>query len=219
MPAAAEALLAEAEAFRAWQARRYPGKAPREIGGEWETAYPRMDQACRAFSRVLEEMEPAAASEALLREMDYLLARDNEAEWIAGALTEYPDWFLTLCRYSVRAGDEEARWQLAAYLPDCPGPGREELLLRLVEDPAEYVCRRALLSLPKLCPGQVEKYARLFWERSCYPERLLEYQRMAALTALWEAGSPALPEYLERAMEAGGQYLRQCAEGLKKQGG
>lgn len=211
-----EELLRSINQFRAWQAARFPERSPCEISGEWETWYVDWVEINTAFCKVLQEAEPKTEDKHLLDEMIYIIARDNECELLIEELVEYPKWFGVLCHHSLSTEEADAKWQFASYLSRCEcGHEIKELILAFVEDPNEYVCRRALLAMPSIYPDKVSYYAELFWKRELYASELQEYQRMAALTVLHEVHSPLLDVYLEKAKEGEGKYLRQCAEKIE----
>lgn len=212
-----EWLLAEAGRFRRWQEANFPGEDPENIGGAWEVDYPGWDSAWRAFCHVLTEVKPDAAGQELLDAMLFLIGRDNEAEFLIAETAKHPDWFAVLCLRAADSGENEAKWQFAAYLPKFPEwPAGRELLVRFAQDSHEYVSRRALLAMPELCPEQAERFAALFWNKTCYPDELQEYQRIAVLVSLDAAHSSLLLRYLAMAHQAGGRYLLEHAERIEK---
>ena len=152
----------------------------------------------------------------LLDEMVYLIARANEAEGFIQETTSHPQWFECLCRRAAASNESEAKWQFAAYLPECPCSQEiKDMILDFAKDPNEYVSRRALLAMPALRPDCVEQFAPLFWERNCYPLELQEYQRSAVLVSLDAIHSGLLPQYLEQAKQDGRRYLLEHAERIE----
>ena len=133
-----ERLLEQAIKFHQWQEATYPGKTSEELGGEWEVDYPywndtysafchvltQMDaetaDSVSAFCHVLTQMDAETADSVLLDEMVYLIARDNEAEGLIQETTSHLQWFERLCRRAGASNESEAKWQFAAYLPECP---------------------------------------------------------------------------------------------------
>ena len=168
-----ERLLEQAIKFHQWQEATYPGKTSEEIGGEWEVDYPYWNDTYSAFCQVLTQMDAETADSVLLDEMVYLIARDNEAEGFIQETTSHPQWFECLCRRAAASNESEAKWQFAAYLPECPCSQEiKDMILDFAKDPNEYVSRRALLAMPALRPDCVEQFAPLFWERNCYEKAL-----------------------------------------------
>ena len=115
-----ERLLEQAIKFHQWQEDTYPEKTAEEIGSMWEVDYPYWNDTYRAFCHVLTQMDAETADSVLLDEMVYLIARDNEAEGFIQETTSHPQWFERLCRRAAASNESEAKWQFAAYLPECP---------------------------------------------------------------------------------------------------
>ena len=211
-----ERLLEQAIKFHQWQEATYPGKTAEEIGGEWEVDYPYWNDTYSAFCHVLTQMDAETADSVLLDEMVYLIARDNEAEGFIQETISHPQWFECLCRRAAASNESEAKWQFAAYLPECPCSQEvKDMILDFAKDPNEYVSRRALLAMPALRPDCVEKFAPLFWERNCYSLELQEYQRIAVLVSLDTIHSGLLPQYLEQAKQDGRRYLLEHAKRIE----
>ena len=191
-------------------------KTTEEIGGAWEVDYPAWNDIFDAFCHVLTQMDAETADSVLLDEMVYLIARDNEAEGFIQETTSHPQWFERLCRRAAASNESEAKWQFAAYLPECSCSQEvRDIILDFAKDPNEYVSRRALLAMPALRPDCVEQFAPLFWERNCYPLELQEYQRIAVLVSLDAIHSGLLPQYLEQAKQDGRRYLLEHAERIE----
>ena len=211
-----ERLLEQAIKFHQWQEETYPGKTAEEIGGEWEVDYPYWNDTYSAFCHVLTQMDAEAADSILLDEMVYLIARANEAEGFIQETTSHPQWFECLCRRAAASNETEAKWQFAAYLPECQCSQEvKDMILDFAKDPDEYVSRRALLAMPAMRPDCVEQFAPLFWERNCYSLESQEYQRIAVLASLDAIHSDLLPQYLERAKQDGRRYLLEHAERIE----
>ena len=211
-----ECLLEQARKFHQWQEITYPGKTTEEIGGEWEVDYPAWNDIFDAFCHVLTQMDAEMADSFLLDEMVYLIARANEAEGFIQETTSHPKWFECLCRRAAASNENEAKWQFAAYLPECSCSQKvRDIILDFAKDPNEYVSRRALLAMPALRPDCVEQFAPLFWERNCYSPELQEYQRIAVLVSLDAIHSDLLPQYLERAKQDGRSYLLEHAKRIE----
>lgn len=211
-----ECLLEQARKFHQWQEITYPGKTTEEIGGVWEVDYPAWNDIFDAFCHVLTQMDAETADSVLLDEMVYLLARDNEAEGFIQETTSQPKWFECLCRRAAASNENEAKWQFAAYLPECPCSQEvKDMILDFAKDPNEYLSRRALLAMPVLRPDCVEQFAPLFWECSCYSPELQEYQRIAVLVSLDAIHSDLLPQYLELAKQDGRSYLLEHAKRIE----
>lgn len=94
-------------------------KTTEEIGGVWEVDYPAWNDIFDAFCHVLTQMNAEMADSVLLDEMVYLIARANEAEGFIQETTSHPQWFECLFRRAAASNENEAKWQFAAYLPEC----------------------------------------------------------------------------------------------------
>ena len=211
-----ECLLEQVGKFHQWQEITYPGKTTEEIGGAWEVDYPAWNDIFDAFCHVLTQMNAEMADSVLLDEMVYLIARANEAEGFIQETTSHPQWFECLCRRAAASNENEAKWQFAAYLPECSCSQKvRDIILDFAKDPNEYVSRRALLAMPALRPDCVEQFAPLFWERNCYSPELQEYQRIAVLISLDAIHSDLLPQYLEWAKQDGQSYLLEHAKRIE----
>lgn len=185
-----ECLLEQARKFHQWQEITYPGKTTEEIGGVWEVDYPAWNDIFDAFCHVLTQMDAETADSVLLDEMVYLLARDNEAEGFIQETTSQPKWFECLCRRAAASNENEAKWQFAAYLPECPCSQEvKDMILDFAKDPNEYLSRRALLAMPVLRPDCVEQFAPLFWECSCYS---LNFRNISG-SPFWFHWMPSIP--------------------------
>ena len=155
-----EWLLEQARKFHQWQEITYPGKNTEEIGGEWEVDYPAWNDIFDAFCHVLTQMDAETADSVLLDEMVYLIARDNEAEGVIQETTSHPQWFECLCRRAVASNENEAKWQFAAYLPECSCSQEvRDIILNFAKDPNEYVSPTVTLLNFRNTSGS------LFWSR------------------------------------------------------
>lgn len=211
-----ERLLEQAIKFHQWQEVTYPNQTTEEIGGAWEVDYPAWSEVFDAFCHVLIQMDAGSADNLLMEEMIYLIARANEAEGLIQEVVSHPQWFECLCRRAIVSNESEAKWQFAAYLPECPcNQEVKDMILDFAKDPNEYVSRRALLAMPALRPDCVEQFAPLFWERNCYSLELQEYQRIAVLVSLDAIHSGLLSQYIKRAKRDGRKYLLEAAERIE----
>ena len=168
--------------------------------GEWEMYYNNWDNIYTSFINVLKNEEP---TKKYVYDMIYIIARDNECEYIIEELTEYKYWFELLCKYSLKTNEYNAKWQFAHYLSEyvekynCNEFAKESII-KFLEDKNEYVSRRALLVLHKILPEKIENYANIFWYSNINNE-LKQYQIMAILEALYNIKSPIIFEYIEKA--------------------
>jgi HEAT repeat protein len=84
----------------------------------------------------------------VLCEIVYVLARDNEDERVLEMLTSRPEIVFALCELA--SSESEARWQIAVALGRIGGVEASARLQRFVDDPEEYVRRRATLALQEI---------------------------------------------------------------------
>jgi HEAT repeat protein len=150
---------------------------------------------CPDCALVYAAVEAALCSDELDRvaveQLLWLVSWDEEPEFILGCLVEHPKQGLRLATMGIAHADEHARWQLAVFLGTQPDPGAVALLRRYIEDPDEYVRRRALLAAVSHDAAFAEARA---WSRLTDPH---EYSRADAIWVLWEVKSALLPEALQ----------------------
>ena len=186
--------------FRRW-ASRYPVE---DRSGEWECAYPDWPSIYTAVKDVLSREDALAhLGDSGIESILYLLARDNECEFIAKALANKPDILTAFAHAALQTDESDAKWQIAHRFRNMQVPPNdaEALLLKFVEDDDEYVRRHALLALGNMKSSRTEDLACKAWESDD------EYQRIDALWALKACGSPLLPALVSAAMEDGRRYL------------
>lgn len=184
--------------------------------GEWESEYNDWRTIYSEFEIIIKNLTPEQHTKEELMELIYILARDNESEFLADIIKESQEWLIYLCEYSFLSDENDARWQLAIrakYIQD--KAISRQLLERYVNDSDEYVNRRALMELAEVLPDKVEYYSRIFWDRDIYGD-LSEYQRMAVLEALEKINSELLPKYLEETKKDGSKYLVRFASKIKE---
>jgi hypothetical protein len=189
--------LSEVARFKAWAASLPPG--PRN--GEWECDDEHWSELRVAFEAFLGERTPeqwtAEETEAVL----YAVARDNEVEIVAQAMSQFPGHLLAAARASVGSAEPDAKWQLAEVLTETVPEQAHAILEVLSSDGDEYVRRRVLLLLGRLRSPLVEALVDRAWETGN------EYQRIAALYALHDLGSARLQDFLSRAEADGRKHL------------
>ncbi|MGY8634826.1 HEAT repeat domain-containing protein [Bradyrhizobium sp. 14AA] len=204
----AEARLAEAvSAFRNW-ADCYPVG---ERSGEWECDYDQWPSITSAFTAFLDSGVPQRWNASVIEMLLYILARDNEMEMLKEELITRPAHLVVLARAALRSTEQDARWQLADALGSIELPANEvePLLVQLFHDRDEYVSRRALLALARRQTSEAEALALRAWSTEH------EYQRMAALEALFACRSPLLQSHLDLAERDGRQHLVNAANKLR----
>jgi HEAT repeat protein len=180
--------------FRAWEAN-HPGRC-----GEWETDYEEWPALRAAADEVLARKPRCDAEISLLL---YALARDNEGELIRGMLEEHPESGMMLARAAAQCPDPDARWQIAEFLGTRDEDEARALLRTFVDDPDEYVRRRALLASVRIEPAFAVGIA-VAWLDSAS-----EYSRLTALAILFEARAAELRSALDRLRHDPARYVRE----------
>lgn len=205
-------LLTEVGRFQEWAGQHSP--VPRS--GEWEFYYPNWGDLYQAvFEFVAGKPFPTWSPEEVGAVL-YALARDNESEHIAEELCSlYPELLMPLTQAALQFDDPQARWQLAEALGWLKSDivEQERLLLTLARDDDEYVRRRSLQSLTRLGSSSVEALALEAWNR---PDPHQQWSRMMVLSCLSQLGSPQLEPLLSEAEQDNRQYLRECAEKIRR---
>lgn len=168
----------------------------------WEMNYPDWHRLQTAFFTFLDETDKADWDEQDWQDVLYAVARDNENKYFIGRVSEDPSLLKRFSLEVLKSDEADAKWQIA----ECLGrvaelEFAEPILLILVDDADEYVRRRSLLALSVLGSKEAERLAILAWETG------LLYQRIGALHALSNIGSPRLHHFLELAKQDGRTYL------------
>lgn len=169
----------------------------------------------RAVLELVDQKPFASWSADELSAVLYVVARDNEMEYLSREIRERAgDLLLDLAEASLRVGEPEARWQLATELgyASTGAARRDQLLLRLARDEDEYVRRRSLQSLARLGSPATEQVALEAWSR---PDESQQWARMMALWALHRVGSARLEPLLAEAERDDRPYLSGYAEKIR----
>lgn len=196
--------------FKAWTKKNYPGFAEDNDNGEWCFCDEFYDMYAYSLT-IIRQIAANAATEQMIDDLLYVIARDNEREIIAEELKGHSAWFALLCRRSLDTGYINAQWQFAKHLPSCKdNDDFKEIIYAFLDTGDEYTERMALRSLADIYPEQAERYAIEFWERNKYEYD--EYQKIMVLHVLYQIHSPKLPHYLALAEASEYEYLRQNAE-------
>jgi len=198
------------KAFKKFQKRYYPKVTEKNDNGEWVFGI-QFNQMCSAYLTIIERHKAEYASEALINDMLYVIARDNECSYLLVKTLDYPDWFEVLCRHSVKTDYYNAKWQFAEQMGSYKGESDvKKLLFCFIESGDEYTERMALKSLCEHFPERAEEYAVKFWNRNIYEED--EYQKIMALYALYKIKSPLLKKYIAESYGTGYRYLKEWAD-------
>lgn len=198
-------LFTEIERFNTW-AEGYSPKPQAERGGEWELDYPEGWQIIyKQFEDFARSTQAGDWSTDEIDRLLYIIARDNECQALINSL--HDDALVLLAESALARGEMDCKWQIADTLQRIADKQRAvDLIERFVNDPEEYVNRRALMAMARLDAGRTETYCRKHWERTIYGD-MDEYQRIAILHSLKQIGSPLLKHYLELAKADGREYL------------
>lgn len=158
-----EELVGTINDFRCWQLKRFSDLPVSQMNGEWENEYDDWGKIYQSFRNVLSSVDPGLANDALLDEMIYVIARDNECEILIDELIQYPRWFEVLCKRSLQTGEADAKWQFADRLPQCEcRPEVMDMIWAFANDSHEYVRRRARARISEMKKIKV----RCIWEHN-----------------------------------------------------
>ena len=196
-------LKEQIELFRIW-ANAYPIDLEQR-SGEWECDYNEWNLLYDSFAKFLQACPVEKWNHEIIKDVLYIIARDNEMEIMISDLACNADLLLVVADAAL-SSERDAKWQVAAQLGKLSShlQEAEQLLLKFVEDDEEYVRRQAFMALGTIHSTYVEQLAEQIWNRE---EEGQEYQRIAVLDALSKVDSPQLKEYLIKAVEDGRQYL------------
>lgn len=200
--------------------KNYPNWSERNDNGEWEIGLSEFDEMCSVIFHIIENTSYAEATEQMLDDMLFGIARDNECSRIVNMLIDYPGWYSVLCRKSLSTDYLNAKWQFAESLKDYKGQDNlQELIYEFLNIDDEYTERLALMSLAYIYPDKAEKYAIDFWHRDKYKDNDYEneYQKIMVLHVLHTIGSGKLNEYLDLADKTEYCYLKDNAKQLRKE--
>jgi hypothetical protein len=198
----------EVQKFKAWA-----DSCPiQERLGEWECDYSDWETLHEAALSFLASSSPPDWNSAIVNDLLYAIARDNECESLVHEIAKNADTLILLSGFAVSSSETDAKWQLAARLGALSDriQQAEALLLEFINDEDEYVSRRALLALGMLKSSQAEVLAERAWNTGH------EYQRIAALWVLKEIASNKLTAYIKKAMEDGRQYVVENARKVQQ---
>ncbi len=209
-----DALHTKVNAFKIWAKINHPEITEDNDNGEWCFCH-EFDEMVSCALSIINKYPSSSATEQIIDDLLYIIARDNECENIIGEVSKRDDWFALLCRYSLRTSYTNAKWQFAAYLKNYKGcDDLKNLIFEFLSTGDEYTERRALQSLAYIYPEQAEKYAIEFWNRNKYEDD--EYQKIMVLHVLYQIHSPKLKSYLEIAEKSSYEHLRLNAQQISE---
>lgn len=206
--------------FRKKADKVHPQWSETHDNGEWEIGLYEFDEMCNIIFEIIESVTPAEASEQMLDEILFGIARDNECSRIVTELLEYPEWYSLLCKKSLETDYINAKWQFAESLKDYSGQDElREYIFEFLKVDDEYTERLALKSLAYIFPDKAEAYAIEFWWRDKYKEDAYcdEYQKIMVLHVLHIIHSTELKKYLDLANDSGYYYLKENSKAIQKE--
>ena len=199
--------------FKAWTKENFPAFSEEDDYGEWcfcDEFFEMYD----CSMDIIRKLSAGEASEQMIDDLLYVIARDNEREILLQELEKRSEWFALLCQRCLQTGYIAAKWQFAKHLPNCKDHDGfndfKEIIYDFFKTDDEYTDRMALQALAEIYPEQAERYAVDFWERKKYEYD--EYQKIMVLHVLFQIHSPKLPHYLALAEKSEYRYLRENAE-------
>lgn len=147
-------LLVEIDKFKNWAKTVGPsGEWETEYPhyGEWETEYPHWGSIYDSVNQLVEDIPVERWRSDLINAFLYILARDNESEFIIDTLIDNPIQLLSVAKHALSYPDYDARWQIAYGLGEIDENNQEiqMLLNQFLLDEIEYVRRRASFAYEK----------------------------------------------------------------------
>lgn len=181
--------------------------------GEWEIEYEEWGIIEELFREFLKTEDYTSWSIEDIKNVLYLIARDNEMEeFIDNIIEEQPNSLELLAKNSFEFGERDAKWQIASNLgKNLNIENQKKYLEKYLEDEDEYVRRIALLEIGKLNHPRIEDFCLRAWNEN------YEYQRIAVLHTLKNSNSSQLENYFKLAKEDGRKYLIMNMNKLKEE--
>lgn len=204
--------------FREYAKKYYPNITEDSDNGEWEIGVDEFDGMYHQILKTIQNVSYDKASDQMLNDILYGIARDNECGMIIDYLEDFPEWYSVLCRKSLSTGYTNAKWQFAESLRNYQGDdGLQDVIFQFLDSGDEYTERTALKTLATLFPEKAERFAIEFWDRKKFENNKdYEYQKIMALQVLYDIRSPKLNKYLEMAEKSDFKWLRMNAEEIRK---
>ncbi len=207
-------IFTEIDKFDKWAQSQFD-EPQDEVAGEWECNYENWNEIYLAFEKLMTHTHPNDLTDKQKDRLLYIIARDNETEYLSSILND--DFLLLLTEHSIIDGKKNDKWQLAIQLYRLVDRQKAlQLLENFVDDDDEYVNRRALMELARVNSDKVEFYAQKFWNKNKYGE-MEEYQKMAVLQSLSLINSKIIDSYINLALQSGQKNLTEFAKKLKSE--
>lgn len=206
-------LHSSVERFKNYQKKIFPDITEDNDNGEWVFGF-EFDDIRNAYLQVINSIPSNQATDVLVDDLLYIIARDNECSSLMVDTLRHPEWFSLLCKSCLQTQYTNAKWQFAEHLHEYrDGNEIRDLIFSFLETGDEYTERMALQSLSEIYPEHIERYAVSFWDRQKYDAD--EYQKMMVLYVLDKVNSPLLKQYLALADKTEYQYLKEYAEKIR----
>lgn len=77
--------------------KKYPNWSERNDNGEWGIGLDKFDDMYKVILEIIEYTSCDEATEQMLDDILFGIARDNECSRIIEVLLKYPDWYALLC--------------------------------------------------------------------------------------------------------------------------
>lgn len=199
--------------------KSYPNWSEQRDNGEWEIDFVEFDDMCNVIFEIIETTSCDEATEQMVDDILFGIARDNECSRIVEVLLKYPEWYGLLCRKVLSTDYINAKWQFAETLKDYNGKDDiKDLIYDFLQVDDEYTQRLALKSLAYIYPDKAEEYAIEFWHRDKYKDNAYasEYQKIMVLHVLYIIHSTELEKYLDLADESEYYYLKENAKEIRE---
>ncbi|MFN8127125.1 MAG: HEAT repeat domain-containing protein [Candidatus Nanopelagicales bacterium] len=145
-------ITVEVQRFRDWVAAGAPDILNQGHGAEWECNYPEWQDLWASIAVALRSQIDGDTSDLVLQ----VMAWDNETQLVADTLEDSPDHVRALLERALEHPDPNVRWQFAHLLPRAIGAEARAPLARLIEDPDDYVRRRAAMAADWLAATAAE---------------------------------------------------------------
>jgi hypothetical protein len=101
-------LLREADCFRDWASRAWANRDAEPLSAEWETEYEEWSAIYDAFTRYVQGCPHGHWDDEVKVTLLYLIARDNESEFLLDVLAQDVDAFLALAGDAVASEERDA---------------------------------------------------------------------------------------------------------------
>ena len=124
--------------------KKYPNWSERNDNGEWGIGLDKFDDMYKVILEIIEYTSCDEATEQMLDDILFGIARDNECSRIIEVLLKYPDWYALLCEKVLFTEYINAKWQFEESLKDYHGKDEiKALIFDFLQVDDEYTQRMA----------------------------------------------------------------------------